>query len=105
MLAVSDGVYFQKDDGDANLDFHVTGSSTSTSVTGVHTMVDATYVIVGFYYDGVDAITYFIDDVRIGQSVTTNMPSTELTVAFGLQNGEAVAKTLSLDYILASKER
>lgn len=104
-LAVSDGVYFMKDDGDTNLDFYVTGSSSSTTATAVSTLADATYVVVGFYYNGVDEVQYFVDDVKLGTLATTNLPTTELTVSFGIQNGEAVAKTMSVDYIFVAKER
>lgn len=105
-LAVSDGVYFQKDDGDTDLDFHVTKDSTSTSASGVATVADDTYVTVGFAYDGDSAIKYFIDDVHVGTSVTTNLPDDEeLTVSFGIQNGAAAAKTMSVDYIMVAKER
>lgn len=104
-LAVSNGVYFQKDDGDDNIDFHVTGSSTSTSVTAAGTLVSDTFIVLSFYYNGVDSVQYFIDNVRKGASVITNLPTTELTVSFGIQNGEAVAKTMTLDYIFVAKER
>jgi len=105
-LAVSDGVYFQKDDGDALLDFHVEKNSTDTAAAGIATVSDDTDITVGFYYNGVDAIKYFVDDAHVGTSVTTNLPDDEvLTVSFGLQNGEAVAKTMTIDYILAAKER
>lgn len=37
---------------------------------------------------------------------TTNLPDDEeLTVSFGIQNGAAAAKTMSVDYIMAVKER
>jgi hypothetical protein len=36
---------------------------------------------------------------------STYLPDTELTVSFGIQNGEAVAKTMTVDYIFAAKER
>lgn len=105
-LAVTDGVYFQKDDGDTNLDFHVTKNGTSTSATAIATVANATYLVVGFYYDGVSAIKYFVDDVQLGTSVTTNLPDDEeLTISFGIQNGAAAAKTMSVDYIFAAKER
>lgn len=105
-LAVSDGVYFMKDDGDANLDFHVTKNSTSTSASAVHTVVDDTYLTVAFYYNGVDAVEYYVNDVKKGTLATTNLPDDEvLTISFGLQNGEAVAKTMSLDFIFCAKQR
>ncbi len=105
-LAVTDGVYFMKDDGDANLDFHITKDSTSTSATAISTVSNDTYLSVGFHYNGVDEMQYFVDDVKIGTSAVTNLPNDEdLTISFGLQNGEAAAKTMSLDYILVVKER
>lgn len=105
-LDVTDGVFFQKDDGDASLDFHVEKDGTATTASAVATIVDDTYVTVGFYYNGSDELQYFVDDAKVGTSVTTNLPDDEvLTVSFGIQNGEAAAKTMSIDYILAVKER
>lgn len=105
-LAVSDGVFFRKDDGDANLDFVVTKNSTATTATAIATVSDATYLIVAFYYDGASEIQYAVNDVVLGTSVTTNLvDDEELTISFGIQNGEAVAKTMSVDYILCVSER
>lgn len=105
-LDVSDGVFFQKDDGDASLDFHVEKNGTATSASAVATVADDTYLTVGFYYDGDSSIKYYINDVHTGTSVTTNLPDDEeLTISFGIQNGAAASKTMSVDYILAAKER
>lgn len=104
-LAVSDGIWFQKDDGDTQLDFHVANSSAQTDQANVHTMADATYVEVAWYYNGDDEIQVFVDDAVVATVATTNLPATELTVSFGIQNGEAVAKTMSIDYIFVAKER
>lgn len=105
-LAVTDGIFFQKDDGDANLDFHVEKDNTATSETGVATVADDTYIVVGWYYDGKDVIEVWVDDSLITTVATTNLPDDEvLTVSFGIQNGEAAAKTMSIDYIFAAKER
>ena len=110
-LAVSDGIYFQKNVGDTILDFHVTKNSTSTSASAITSVADDTYLTVAFYYDGVDKIDYYAgtdsaNPTWRGRSVTTNLPDNEeLTISFGIQNGEAVAKTMSVDYIFASKER
>ncbi len=104
-LAVTDGVYFRKDDGSTTLSMLVTKNSTSTTTT-VATLANDTYVSVGYYYNGGNAIDIYVNDVRIGSSVTTNIPDDEeMTISFGIQNGEAVAKVLSLDYIFVSQER
>jgi hypothetical protein len=105
-LDVDDGVFFQKDDGDANIDFHVEKNDTATSATAITTLADDTFIRLSFYYNGDDKIFYYADGVALGSSVTTNLPDdTELTISFGIQNGAAAAKTLSVDYILAAKER
>lgn len=105
-LDVTDGVFFQKDDGDTDIDFHVEKNNTASSATAIATNADATYVILGFYYNGVDAVEYFVDGVRKGSLAVTNLPDDEeLTASFGIQNGEAAAKTMSIDYLLIAKER
>lgn len=99
-LAVTDGVYFRKDDGDANLDFVVIKDSTATTQTAFSTASNDTFMQLGFYYDGASAIEVYKDGVKLATSVTTNLvDDEELTISFGIQNGEAVAKTMSIDYI------
>ena len=105
-LAVTDGVFFLKSDAAATVDFLVEKNSTATTTSSVATLVDATNIRLSFYYDGVSSIKVFADGVHVGTSVTTNLPDDEvLTVSFGIQNGEAVAKTMTLDYIMVAKER
>lgn len=106
-LDATDGIFFMKDDGDALLDFKVVKNSTATAATGVHTMVADTYVTVAFYYDGGSSdIDYMINGNTVGSSVLTNVPDDEeLTISFGIQNGEAVANVMSVDYILVKKSR
>jgi hypothetical protein len=105
-LDVTDGVFFRKDDGDANIDFVVEKNNTATTATAIATAADDTYVELSFYYDGVSEIQDFVDDALAGRSVVTNLPDDEImTISFGIQNGEGVAKTMSVDYILVIKER
>lgn len=104
-LAVSDGIYFQKDDGDTNLDFHVVKNSTATDKTAIATLANDTYVTVEFYYNG-SQISLYVNDVEVGAAVLTNVPDDEeLTISFGIQNGAAAAKVLSVDYIHVLAER
>jgi len=109
-LAVSDGVYFIKPDGAATMNFVVAASSTATTASAIATLVNDTYITVAFYYDGISYVNYYtgtdtLDPTYKGRSVVTNLPTTELTVSFALQNGEAVAKNMSVDYIFVAKER
>lgn len=105
-LAVSDGIWFQKDDGDTNIDFHVAKDSTQTDVTAVGTLADDTYIKVEFYSDGSGPIFIYVDGVEVGSAAITNAPDDEeLTISFGIQNGEAAAKVLSVDWIRVAQER
>ena len=104
-LAVTDGIFFRKDDGDTDIDIVVTKDSVITTAVAA-TIVAATNIRLSFYYNGSDEIVYFVDGAYKGKLATTNLPDDEeLTISFGIQNGEAVAKTMSVDYILAAKER
>lgn len=104
-LDVTDGVYFRKDDGDAFLDFGVEASNTATTKTAVATISSSTYVRTTFYYDGVSAVKAYVNGVYVATAATTNLPTTELCVSFGMQNGSSNAKTFSIDWIAAYKER
>jgi hypothetical protein len=105
-LAVSDGVYWRKDDGDANLDFVVIKDSAATTATAASTCANNTYLTLAFYYDGRSGIEYYKDDVRLGTSVLTTLPDDEeLAISLHMQNGEAVAKTMNIDYVFVANER
>ena len=69
-----------------------------------------TWTELGFAFDGKRYITLWKDGVQLATvdlttTLTTYLPDTELTISFGLKNGEAVAKTLSIDYIFVAQER
>ena len=106
-LAASDGVNFRKDDGDALLDFVVEKDSTETLTAGVATMADDTFIQVGFFLDPDSSqVSYFINNAEPVAVVNTNLPDNEeLTVSFGIQNGEAAAKVMTIDYVNVMVER
>lgn len=105
-LDVTDGVFFIKADGVDTIDLLVEKDNVSTTTSAVATVTDATNIRLSYFYNGIDRIDIFVNGVIAGSSVTTNLPDDEeLTISFGIQNGEAVAKSMRVDYIMASKER
>ena len=105
-LDVTDGVFFIKADGAATVDFRVEKNNTATTASAMATMANDTYIRLGFYYDGSSAVQYFVNGTYTGSSVTTNLPDDEdMTVTIAIQNGEAAAKTMTVDYIYVAKER
>jgi len=111
-LDTTDGIFFQKDDGDASIDFHIEKNNAASSKTAIGTLVNDTFITVAFVYEpsgnaGSGSFSIYMDDVRVGEETTlTNVPDDEeLTVAFGIQNGAAVVKTMTIDYIICAVER
>lgn len=108
-LDVTDGIYFLKADGAATVNFICRKNATtgSTSASSVATLVADTFITLAFYYDGIDKVYYAVDGA-VGGSLdgsSTYLPDTITTVSFAVQNGEAVAKTMTVDYVYAAIER
>lgn len=107
---VTDGIYFRKLDGANNLFFVVEKNGTETAVdTGIALTAD-TFFDLEFYYAGgavgSGKIDAYVNGTRVGAAALTNAPDDEeLALSFVIQNGEAVANVLSIDYIGASQER
>lgn len=105
-LAVADGIYFIKASGAATVDFIVKAAAGSTTTNSAITSVAAaTDITLGWHYDGQGNIDYFVNRVKAGTSVATNMPVVGLTVSFGVAASTAAARTANLDYIFVSQER
>lgn len=108
-LDVTDGIYFLKADGAATVDFicRKNASTGSTSASAVATMANDTFIELGFYYDGQSSVAYEVNGSVLGSldASSTYLPDTTCTVSFALQNGEAVAKTMTVDYVYVAKER
>lgn len=105
-LAITDGLWFSKADGSTSLIFNATASSTAQTVTAA-TLASNTFFTCGFWWDAnLGTLTVYYNDNPVGVlTSTTTFPTTELAHSFGIQNGEGVAKVLSLDYLLVSKDR
>jgi len=126
-LAVTDGIFFYKASASTTLTAHVEKNNTAdaastTASADVLTMANNTYVEVAIVYlgkpvpDNNGTATYpfrlyYRDSANIWKQAgtidaTTQAPDDEeLTISFGIQNGEGVAKTMSIDFMLFAKER
>ena len=106
-LDVTDGVFFLKSDGAATISFIVEKDSTQSTLTLPNSLADDTFMTLGFIYDPKDQKFHvYQNNVLAGTVVSTNAPDDEeLALSFGIQNGAAAAKTLTVDYVGAYKER
>ncbi len=105
-LTVTNGLYLAKAAASTSLTAKATASSTTTT-GAVGTMADDTYVVVGLHYNAeANAIFVYFNGNRVGQLVTTNLPTgTNLNVTLAVSNGTAAANTLTVDYLLIATKR
>lgn len=105
---VTDGIFFQKDDGDANLDVYCQKDTTTgqLAASAIATLSNDTFLTVGWYYDGRGTLHVYVNDVLVEKmDVSAYLPDTEIAIGFAIQNGEAVAKSMTIDYVLGVQER
>jgi hypothetical protein len=117
----SDGFHFLKADGAATI-IAKSGKDSSYASSGtLATLANATDVELAMVYGGkprtAGGVTYYDIEcysksagvwskVATIEALAANMCNDEdLTVTIALQNGEAVAKTMNVDYVLVVKER
>ena len=105
-LDVSDGVYFISVDGSADLLLNVEKDN-SVDATTVATMEDDTFITVTWFVDpDRDGVYYSINNATPVKVSTAKLPDDEdLTISFGIQNGEAAGNTLTIDYVNMIVER
>lgn len=105
----SDYVAFTKDDESTALNLKTAGSSASIlSLTSLGTATAATDVTLGMYYDGVSRLYVYVNNALVS---TTNaafaslFPTAVMSPIFALQNGDANARTMNIDYLLIATDR
>lgn len=107
-LDVTDGIYFLKSAASTSLAIIARKDATtgSTTATGIGTVADDTFLTLGWYYDGNGKLTYSVNGTIQGSlDITNYFPDTNLTVSFAIQNGDAVARTMTVDWVFQSQER
>ena len=107
IAAVSDGAYFRSVDESAVLNFVLEKDSGETS-NAAATLVDDTWIVAEFYYDGVTSIYAYIDGTLVATVALTdaNFPDDEyLTPTLAMLTGEAIANTVTIDWVRAYQIR
>jgi hypothetical protein len=107
----TNGVYLFKDDGASPLRLSIekAGAKTDSFSTSVASEVaNNTFVDLAITYDASERVVKgWVNGQAFGQiSDLTNFPNTvAVAPAVGIRNGEAVAKVLTVDYMLFAKQR
>jgi hypothetical protein len=105
-LTVTDGLWFSKAAASTALNFNIAKASAVTTISTVATLANATYLNVGWHYDGLSSVTVYVNNVRVGgTTVLTNLPTANLNLTMAVSNGTAAANTLLIDYVGMFAER
>jgi len=106
-----DYVVFYIDNTDDSINFATAKDGAATTVDTTEDSEDLVWRRIGFHYDGVDTIRWFVlhdsDEYCLATgSWTTNIPDDEeMRIGFGIRNDEAVSKVLYIDYIKVAQKR
>lgn len=101
----TDSVGFRKADAATGVESVTEDNTTETTTASVHTMADDTYVTLGFYWDGISRVRFFKNRTLVATHTANIEQTNKLAVTFAIQNGEAVAKTMTIDYFYVAQER
>jgi len=104
IAGTTDSVGFRKLDGTTSC-LSITEDNTTETTNAAHTFVADTYVTLGFHWDGIGKVEFFVNR-SLTATHTSNIEQTnKLALTFTMQNGEAGAKTMTIDYVYVAQER
>lgn len=98
-------ILFSKASGGTSVNFVTSNSSTSTTQTGVLTMVAGVDYKFGFIANGASSVDYYINDVKIG-TVSTQLPAvgSVLRQSYLIKAGTAAARTALVSTLYSAQE-
>lgn len=104
-LDATDFLGFNLTDASAVLLCKTTKNSTETSTSSGISAVTLTNIKLAMYCNGVGSVEFYINDNKVATHTTNICDDEELCFTIHSQNGEAVAKTVLIDYILIAADR
>lgn len=110
LATATDGIFFLKADDAATVTLYVRKNNAAGSANSgaIATLVDATDVRLACYYDGISRLYYSVNGSPTGYIDNVDaafLPDVVCAPVISLKNGEAVAKTATVDYLFVAQER
>jgi hypothetical protein len=96
---MTDGVYFRKVDGSANMTFVLGKDSVETESATLATITADMPIMVEFYFDGLNIDAYVNGSLATRLAQTTSPNDEDLTPSIEFLTGSAAAITMSVDWI------
>jgi len=104
MAAVSDGIYFVKDDGGTGINCGCSTGSVESIEASAATFEADTYITLGFKVIGTSKVEFWKDGSKLTE-ITTNIPTAELRLSIAIGAGSTDARTANVDYVKAAQQR
>lgn len=110
LATATDGIFFLKADDAATLTLYVRKDNTtgSTNSGAIVSLVNATFIDVAFFYDGLTTVFYQANGTKgaiLLSSAAAFLPDTPVCLIASLKNGAAAAKTATVDRMFVAQER
>jgi len=114
VLALDDGIYFEKNESNEEWDFHTRKSDVSTESTLCTSTFSAGIMrILGFAVDATGKVTAYegttmndLTEVATVAAGTATIPDdVELCLTFAVEAGAAAANTMKVDWVFVAQER
>jgi hypothetical protein len=106
LLAVTDKIGFQIDDGNASILCKTTKNSTTTSTDSGVDAADGVAVKLGMRIIGTGTVEFYVNDALVATHTTNVVDDEELCLAFYSLSGDATGtKTCDIDYVYAAMTR
>lgn len=104
IAGTTDSVGFRKALASTSL-VAITEDNTTETTTAAATVVADTYIVASLLWDGQSSVKFFINRALVATHTTNIEQTNKLALTITLQNGEAAAKTMTVDYIDVAMER
>lgn len=106
IAGVTDGIFFLKASGVATAVFSAAKASAQTNIAAVATIVAATNIRLGFFYDGAGTVTPYVDGVAGTAITSANIPTgVPLRLSMGVRASSTAARSITVDYIACAQVR
>ncbi len=78
--------------------FHSESAGTRSNTTTPETLVDDTYVKLGFRVEGTDRVRIFVNGVEFSEKITSNIPTVAMVPSLVCQSGGTTDPIVHIDW-------
>jgi hypothetical protein len=105
LAGTTDSVGFRWVDESAAVTAVTEDNTSETTTSSVHTWVAAAYATLGFYWDGVSAVRFYVNRALVATHTANIEQTNQLALTVTMQAGAAAVDVMDIDYLYVAMER